>query len=177
MAMRFADRGHVDVPGADDDAVEPPAETVHVWFPMSGGPATAVGVPAEALAPDRVRLLFAPWAALNAAKADIYRVRKDDDGELWVQDKLEESGFCAIRLSLDGDGLSGWSQDAEEAALDTFAALGVAGIGMFGLTVIDVPPSADLRLVRQLLDEGQRDGWWEYLELCVTDEWTAATSR
>jgi hypothetical protein len=42
---------------------------------------------------------------------------------------------------------------------------------MFGLTVIDVPPEADLRLVRQLLDTGKRDGWWDYDELCVTEAW------
>jgi myo-inositol catabolism protein IolC len=47
---------------------------------------------------------------------------------------------------------------------------------MFGLTAIDVPPDADLRLIRQLLDIGQRDGWWDYDELCVTDAWNAATT-
>lgn len=47
---------------------------------------------------------------------------------------------------------------------------------MFGLTAIDVPPDADLRLVRQLLDTGKRDGWWDYDELCVTEAWrTSAT--
>ncbi|MEV6630417.1 hypothetical protein AB0M54_06670 [Actinoplanes sp. NPDC051470] len=56
---------------------------------MSGGPASALGVPAEVLAPDRVRLLFAPWAALNAARADVYRVRKEEDGRLWAQEKLD----------------------------------------------------------------------------------------
>jgi len=79
---------------------EPSSEVVRVWFQMAGGPATAVGVGAEALAPDRVRLLFAPWAALNAAKADVYRVRMEDDGEIWAQEKVDASGFCAIRLVL-----------------------------------------------------------------------------
>ncbi|MGZ6790963.1 MAG: hypothetical protein ACXVGQ_13710, partial [Mycobacteriaceae bacterium] len=58
-----------------------------------------------------------------------------------------------------------------EAILDKFTALGVTGSGVFGLTVIDVPPDADLYRVRQLLDTGQRDGWWDYDELCVTDVW------
>jgi hypothetical protein len=47
---------------------------------------------------------------------------------------------------------------------------------MFGLAVIDVPPNADLYRARQLLDDGQRDGWWDYDELCVTDAWNAAVS-
>ncbi|MEV7625299.1 hypothetical protein [Actinoplanes sp. NPDC089786] len=64
---------------------------------MSGGPASALGVTAEVLPPDRVRLLFAPWAALNAARADVYRVRKEEDGRLWAEEKLEASGYCAIR--------------------------------------------------------------------------------
>ncbi|MEV0392166.1 hypothetical protein [Polymorphospora rubra] len=41
--------------------------------------------------------------------------------------------------------------------------------------MIDVPPDADLHAVRRLPDAGQRDGWWAYEELCVTDTWTAAT--
>jgi len=45
---------------------------------------------------------------------------------------------------------------------------------MFGLTVVDVPPDADLTRVRRLLDAGQRDGWWDYDELCVTDAWRTA---
>lgn len=154
----------------------PPA-VVHVWFPMSGGPASAMSTPAEMLAPDRVRLLYAPWAAVNAAKADVYRVRREHDGQLCAQEKLEASGFCAIRLFLSDDGPFQAVRDGVEAALDRFSALGVSGTGMFGVAVIDVPPGADLSRVSRLLDEGQRDGWWEYLELCVTDDWTAAVSQ
>jgi hypothetical protein len=43
---------------------------------------------AEALSPDRVRLPSAPWAALNAAKGDVFRVRHGPDGDLWVHEKL-----------------------------------------------------------------------------------------
>jgi hypothetical protein len=156
--------------------VEPPTEWVQVWFPMSGGPATGLGMGAEALPPDRVRLPSAPWAALNAAKGDIFRVQRKEDGQLWVQEKLEASGYCAIRVVLAPEGPLGPLDAGVEAILDKFTALGVTGSGMFGLAVIDVPPDADLYLVRQLLDTGKRDGWWDYDELSVTDVWKAATS-
>jgi len=85
------------VPSTDSSASDPPSEAVQLWFPLSGGPATAVGVSAEVLAPDRVRLLFAPWFALDAAKGDVYRVHRGDDGKLWVREKIEASGFRALR--------------------------------------------------------------------------------
>jgi hypothetical protein len=71
---------------------------------MSGGPATGFGMGAEALSPDRVRLPSAPWAALNAARGDVFRVERGTDGRLWVREKLEASGFCAIRVQLVPDG-------------------------------------------------------------------------
>lgn len=157
-------------------AIELPPGWVQVWFRMSGGPATSMGMHAEALSPDRVRLPSAPWAALNAAKGDIYRVQPGTDGKLWVQEKLEASGYCAIRVTLVPD--SSLARSAPHAGVDNilakFATFGITGSGMFGLAVIDVPPDADLYRVRQLLDTGERDGWWDYDDLCVTEPWKAA---
>ncbi|MEU7903429.1 hypothetical protein [Actinoplanes sp. NPDC049118] len=45
---------------------------------------------------------------------------------------------------------------------------------MFGLVVLEVPPSADLAAVRRLLRDGERDGRWTVDELCVTAAWRAA---
>ncbi|WP_433529542.1 DUF4265 domain-containing protein [Micromonospora sp. CA-263727] len=164
------------MPSTGDAVVKPAAEWVQVWFPMSGGPASALGMGAEVLSPDRVRLPFAPWAALNAAKGDIFRVQREEDGQLWVREKLKASGYCAIRVMLASGSPLGPLDVGTEAVLEKFNALGVTGTGMFGLTAIDVPPDADLRLVRHLLDTGKRDGWWEYDELCVTEAWqTSAT--
>jgi hypothetical protein len=123
--------------------------------------------------PDRVRLLFAPWAALDAAKGDIYRVRADGNGQLWAQDKLEASGFCAIRLVLaDGSPIA----FTADAMIDKFSTVGVTGSGMIGLAVLDVPPDADLVAVRRILHDGHRQGWWEYEELSTTDAWRTTAS-
>ena len=153
-----------------------PPNWVQVNFRMSGGPATSMGMGAEALSPDTVRLPSTPWAALDAAKGDIFRVRPDATGALWVEEKLEASGYCAIRVALVPDGPLGPLTNHVNAILGKFAPWGATGSGMFGLAVVDVPPTADLPAVRRLLDKGQGDGWWDYDELCVTDAWTAAAS-
>jgi hypothetical protein len=129
-----------------------------------------MGMSAEALSPDRVRLVCAPWSALDAAKGDTFRVRRGATGELWVEEKLVASGYCAIRI---------WASEAffherfTETVLDRFRPLGVAGSGMFGLVVLDVPPEVDLAAVQHVLRSGEDAGEWRYDELCVTDAWRA----
>src|SRR5258708_5392008 len=119
---------------------------------MSGGPATALGMVAETLAWDRVRLRDAPWAALDAAKRDVFQVELDTHGQLWAQEKLEPSGYCAIRVVLADESSLGPLEAGVDAILDNFSNLGITGSGMFGLAVIDVPPDADMSLAHRLLD-------------------------
>jgi hypothetical protein len=95
----------------------------------------------------------------------------EEDGQLWAEEKLEASGYCAIRLVLTDGSPLGSLNAGVQAILDKFSDLGVTGAGMFGLAVIDVPPDVDLMHVRCLLHAGRRDGWWDYDELCVTDPW------
>jgi hypothetical protein len=158
-------------------AAEPPTESVQVWFTTSGSSGKAFGIGAEAVAPDRVRIPFSPPAELNAAVGDIFRVQRGTDNKLWVLEKLEASGYCAIRVVPASDSLLGLGDAGAEVILEKFAALGVTGSNWFGLVVIDVAPDTQLHLVRGLLDTGQRSGWWDYDELCVTRAWkTAATA-
>jgi hypothetical protein len=158
-------------------AVEPPTESVQVWFATSGSSGKAFGIGAEAVATDRVRISFSPPVELNAAVGDIFRVQRGTDNELWVQEKLEASGYCAIRVVPASGSPLGLGDAGVEAILGKFAALGVTGSNWFGLVVIDVAPDTQLPLVRRLLDAGQRSRWWDYDELCVTCAWrTAATA-
>ncbi|MGC4814700.1 DUF4265 domain-containing protein [Micromonospora sp. DT228] len=151
---------------------ELPDEWVQVWFLMPpGSNATSMGMGAIPVAPDRVRLPSAPWAAFDAAMHDVFRVERDHEGQWWVKEKVTASGYCAIRI---------WAPDDndrehfEEGVLADFAPLQVSGAGMFGLVVLDVPPTVDLPRVRRLLRDGERAGRWTVDELCVTAAWQAA---
>jgi hypothetical protein len=145
--------------GATDDAtVEPAMGVVEVWFALSGWNASAFGMGAEVLCPDQVRLPRAPWFPLNATKDDIFRVQRGEDDKLWVQDRIQVSGYCAIKLILAEDSPLGPIDTGTESMVDKFTPLAVTGLGMFGVAVIDVPPEADLRRVRHLLDTGRRQG-------------------
>ncbi|MEU5781999.1 DUF4265 domain-containing protein [Micromonospora lupini] len=145
---------------------------VQVWFLMPpGSNATSIGMGAELVAPDQVRLPRAPWAAFDAAMHDILRVERDRDGQWWVKEKIAASGYCAIRVWAPDDAVL---EHFEEAVLADFAPLEVSGTGMFGLVVLDVAPTVDLSRVRRLLREGERAGRWTVDELCVTAAWQAA---
>ncbi|WP_422755192.1 DUF4265 domain-containing protein [Micromonospora sp. WMMD708] len=145
---------------------------VQVWFLMPpGSNATSLGMGAERVAPDRVRLPWAAWGAFDAAKHDVFRVERDGDGQWWVKEKIAASGYCAIRVWAPDDDHPEHFQDA---VLADFARLNVSGVGMFGLVVLDVPPTADLPSVRRLLRDGEHAGRWTVDDLCVTAAWRAA---
>lgn len=144
---------------------------MQVWFATSGTSGKAFGISADVVAPDRVRVSFSPPSELNAAVGDIFRVQRGTDDKLWVQEKLEASGCCAIRVAPASDSPLGAGDAGANAILARFAAIGVSSSDWLGLIVIDVAPDAQLDLVRAPLDTGQRSGWWHYHELCVTDAW------
>jgi hypothetical protein len=70
---------------------------------------------------------------------------------------------------------NGHQEECRQAVLDAFAPLGVEGegIGNFGLVALNVPASADIAEVKQLLIRGADDGRWHYEEGCVTPAWRA----
>jgi hypothetical protein len=145
---------------------------VQVWFLMPpGSNASSMGMGAELVAPDRVRLPSAPWGAFDAAKHDILRVEQNRDGQWWVKEKITASGYCAIRIWAPND--SGL-EHFEDVVLVALAPLQVSGAGMSGLVVLDFPPTADLPGVRRLLRDGERTDRWTVEELCVTAAWRAA---
>lgn len=37
-----------------------------------------------------------------------------------------------------------------------------------------MPPDVDLDAVKRLLDDGERDNWWEFEEGCINDAWIVA---
>lgn len=87
------------------------------------------------------------------------------------KEKIAASGYCAIRIWAPDDSDLEHFEDVVQA---DFAPLQASGAGMFGLVVLDVPPTSDLPAVRRLLRDGERAGRWTVDEPCVTVAWHAA---
>jgi Domain of unknown function (DUF4265) len=139
-------------------------------------PAGSEGLWAVPVTPDVVRLDNTPFFARGVATGDLIRVRRNDDGQLQADERLQWSGHCTIRIIVFRDGpLSG----SRQRVLDMFAPLGVTGEGIekFSLVALDVPPDADIAAVKRLLHEGEHHGWWEYDEGCISNAWEAAEPR
>lgn len=136
-------------------------------------PAASEGLWAVTVTSDTVRLHNTPWFVRGVANGDLIRVRRSEDGQLWADERLEWSGRCAIRIIPFKAGPLGGSR---RRVLDAFAPLGVTGEGIeqYGMVALDVPPDVDLAAVKRLLEDGTRDGWWDYEEGCVGDAWMAA---
>ena len=69
-----------DVYGGDA-VVMPRAEQVQVWFALTGFNASSFGMGAEVISPEQVRLPSAPWFPVEAAKGDILRVQRGQEGK------------------------------------------------------------------------------------------------
>ena len=134
-------------------------------------PAESEGLWAEPLGGDRYRIDNTPWFIRNLSTDDVVVALAGSDGVLWATERIQWSGRLTIRVIPRQDGpLYGDSQ----AVLDTFRRLGVTGEGIeqYGMVTLDVPPSVDLRSVKEMLRAGEADGRWDYEEGCVSEEWT-----
>jgi hypothetical protein len=151
---------HFDLPR--DDADWPPVDVESLW--------------AETVSGDVVRLTNVPWFVRGIANGDLVRVKPDADGVLWATEHVEWSGNCTIRVVPFS---SGPLRGSRQRVLDAFEPFGVTGEGIqqYGLVALEVPPGADLAGVQRVLRAGARDGWWDYEEGCVGDDWAAAAAK
>lgn len=135
-------------------------------------PASVESLWAVDLGDGTVRLDNTPWFVRGVASDDIIRVQLDDDGLWWAGETVRASDNCTIRLIVLKDG---GSAAARQSVLETFHKLGTTGEGIerFGMVALDVPPTADLRRIRELLEHGEAKEWWHWEEGCVTAAWTA----
>lgn len=124
--------------------------------------------------PDLFVLHNIPFFVRGVAEGNTIRVAADDTGKLWATEQVAWSGNCTIRV-FPLPALTGGLQ----AVVDAFAPLdvGAEGSGQFGVVALNVPQAADLREVRRLLHQGSDEGWWDYEEACVGDDWKAADPR
>ena len=151
------DRVHVvfELPGTADGW--PPVGTERMW-------AVPVGQ-------DTARLDNIPFFVRGFASGDVVRFRVED-GVRWVEEAVDCSDNCTIRVVPAGDG---HRDEVCRLILDTFGALGVEGEGVvqYGLVALNVPAGADLERVKRLLVRGEEAGRWQYEEGCVTAAWRA----
>ncbi|MFF3330290.1 DUF4265 domain-containing protein [Streptomyces sp. NPDC002888] len=120
-----------------------------------------------------MRLDNIPWFVRGVACGDVVATEPDGEGVRWAGEVVRRSENCTIRLIVFRDGGSG---AARQSVIHAFHELGVCGEGIerFGMVALDVPPSADLAKVQQLLNHGVAKEWWDMEEGCVT---TTTTRR
>jgi hypothetical protein len=123
-----------------------------------------------------VQLANTPWFAQGIASGDLLRVEVDADGLRWAVEIAQASGHCTFRLIVLRDG---GSEIARREVLESFHRFGTTGEGIeqFGMVALDVPPDADYGRIRELLEHGEAQGWWEWDEGCATAAWIATAAN
>ena len=137
----------------------PPVESENVW--------------ARSLGRDEYEVESVPWFVSGIAFGDRVLARRDDDGVLAFERKLAWSGRYTIRLIPTGEGPA---RDQLETIAAEFAPLGATGEGglpAFRILALDIPPTAALAEIKQLLRKGEDEGRWGWEEGCVDDRWTS----
>ncbi len=136
-------------------------------------PARSEGVWAIERGDSEYELDNIPWFARGVANGDRVRVEPDQNGVLWVSERLSWSGRYTVRVIPLAEAPS---EVALQEVIDTFAALGVdceGALPAFKIVALDIPASADLPEVKALLRRGEADGRWGYEEGCIDDRWTS----
>ncbi|MEV5533238.1 DUF4265 domain-containing protein [Streptomyces prunicolor] len=143
--------------GQDSDGW-PPARSERLW--------------AIRVSDDTARLDNIPFFLRGFSLGDVVRFTVDDEDVLLGQEAVEYSDNCTVRVIPAEDG---HLAEKRQAVLDEFARLGVdgEGIAQFGLVALNVPASAEIAQVKQLLAHGERVARWHYEEGCVTSAWRA----
>ncbi|MEU6174818.1 DUF4265 domain-containing protein [Streptantibioticus parmotrematis] len=121
------------------------------------------------------RLDNIPWFVRGVACGDIVATEPDGDGTRWAGEVVRRSENCTIRLIVLRDG---GSRPTRQTVINAFQHLGVDGEGVeqFGMVALDVPPTADLAKVQELLHHGVTEEWWDVEEGCVTARWRTTSA-
>src|SRR4051794_5497288 len=137
----------------------PPVESEGVWARHCGG--------------REYELDNVPWFAQGVAFGDRVLAEADDDGVLWVQERLSWSGRYTIRVIPLGDEAA---SEQLRSIVDLFAPLGAeceGALPVFKLVALDIPPTARLAEIKSLLAAGEADGRWGYEEGRIDPRWRA----
>ena len=96
-----------------------------------------------------------PFFVDGAAEGDIVRFTVDAEGIRWVEERVRWSGRCTILVLP----VPGGPKAAAEAVHEVFAPLGIGAAAYsveFPLVALSVPPDADVRAAKALLNRGWR---------------------
>ncbi|HEX6970149.1 MAG TPA: DUF4265 domain-containing protein [Micromonosporaceae bacterium] len=117
----------------------------------------------EPVGGDRYRVLTAPAFARRLAVDDVVSVHRDGTGWLWVDRVVERGEHSTVRVLIR-------RPEAEGPLSAALAAHGcrVSASPLPDLLVVDVPGPVDYAAVRGLLEDGERQGDWEYQEARIS---------
>jgi hypothetical protein len=103
-----------------------------------------------------------PFYAKGIASGDIVAARKDEDGLLWFADLIKPGGHSTVRLLLA-------REEDVSSVRERLRVMGCASevSDVRRLISVDIPPAVDYESVRKFLDEGEREGHFEYEEGCL----------
>jgi hypothetical protein len=148
---------------------------VKVWFelqPEAGWPpAVAESLWARSVGIDLYELRNVPWFACGYAFGDIVRTAPGEHGEPVALQQVDWSGRYTVRVIPLGDSPD---LDAITEIVAQFAALGAECEGALPahrLVALDIPPTADVARIKELLIDGEASEKWGYDEGCIDDHW------
>jgi hypothetical protein len=151
---------------------------VRIWFrfePRAGWlPFDTEILWATDLGDGTARIESPPFLQDGVAVGDVVRFRVDEDGDRWGHERVRSSGHCLVRVLPDPAGPLGPDADAVRRRLAEVGVAGEAFSADLPLIVCDIPAGRDVSRVKELLRQGETEGWWYFETGSVTDEWRTA---
>lgn len=144
---------------------EPVTSGIRIHVPLD--PEDEQGIDSEALWAERVsadtfRIMNSPFFAFDLSAKDVVRAEKVEGAWQFVE-VAERGGHSTYRVYLEDD--RNLADEDVQEAWKPIEALGAAYENANDrFFAIDVPPTADLAPIYDLLEKGEADGIWEFEE-------------
>ena len=113
----------------------------------------------EVLDSNRYILRNVPFYVKGVSVEDHIRVM-EKEGQLWFEEVVKHSGHSTYRIIITGD--NALPELNEWASLEELGCTYEKGTG--NLYAVDVPPTTDIYAVYGLLEQGEKEGFWEFEE-------------
>jgi hypothetical protein len=79
-----------------------------------------------------------------------------------VRSRVQASGRCVFRVLPEPSGPLGPNATAVHAEFARFGLGGEVFSAELSLVAFDVPAGADFRWIKQVLEDGESNGWWHF---------------